>query len=345
MRTLLLLLLSAVGCFAQLRTTSPFFTAAVLRSVVSGTAPDAPTGLTISPPPAGLWGLIFTDTPSNVDGYEVQRADNGNGFILIGSASIGDGFYNDESVAPLDGDSYAYRIRATNAFGQSAWAGPVYTVFTFVGFSGGFYWRMDEAAGNNRVSRAGYADFSEEVGTVAQAVGKATNAASFSSASGHYFRTTDAIGTGLFDANFTISFWIYPTALPAVATRILRRDATDDLLLVLTSAGDLKWTTGGTLDLTPASRAIGSLNAWHFVVLGYDTSPTAWISVDGSTLADSLIEPSGSASGDDLLDLGSPIAGLLSVDARIDEFAIYGATLTQNDIAVLYNSSVGIYYP
>jgi FtsP/CotA-like multicopper oxidase with cupredoxin domain/fibronectin type 3 domain-containing protein len=111
------------------------FTAAVLgystltvQSVPSaaallGTAPVAPSGLTLTLIAGPAIRLNWADNSGNETGFEVWRSINGGTFTLRTTTIANAVTFTDTPVTP--GSTYAYQVRAVNATGASAFAGPV----------------------------------------------------------------------------------------------------------------------------------------------------------------------------------------------------------------------------
>jgi FtsP/CotA-like multicopper oxidase with cupredoxin domain len=91
-------------------------------SIVIGSAPAAPTGLTATLQAGPRVSLTWTDRASNEAGFVIERAANGGAFTTLGTAPARAGT---GSVSYLDSTikadtTYAYRVAAVNVAGQSA---------------------------------------------------------------------------------------------------------------------------------------------------------------------------------------------------------------------------------
>jgi hypothetical protein len=82
-------------------------------------APADPTGLTASATTHDQVLLAWTDVANNETGYEVERSTTGAGgpFTLLATIGANATGYTDYAVSPVS--SYCYRVRATNAGGNS----------------------------------------------------------------------------------------------------------------------------------------------------------------------------------------------------------------------------------
>jgi hypothetical protein len=86
--------------------------------------PAAPTGLAADVVSFTQVQLSWTDASANELHFEIERSTSGSGgpFSPLATLSAGVTRYDDEAV--LAAAEYCYRIRATNATGESAWEGP-----------------------------------------------------------------------------------------------------------------------------------------------------------------------------------------------------------------------------
>jgi len=90
-------------------------------SAASGSAPVAPSNLTATAISSSQINLGWTDNASNETGFKVERGPSSTGpWTQIGNAGAGASSFPDTSVAAST--TYAYRVRATNAAGDSAYS-------------------------------------------------------------------------------------------------------------------------------------------------------------------------------------------------------------------------------
>ncbi|MCC6535929.1 MAG: fibronectin type III domain-containing protein, partial [Bryobacterales bacterium] len=94
-------------------------TASATTPAASGNAPSAPSGLAATAASSMHVGLVWGDTSSNETGFKVERSADGGPFVQIGLAAANVSTYLD---VPGAGASFAYRVRATNASGDSAYS-------------------------------------------------------------------------------------------------------------------------------------------------------------------------------------------------------------------------------
>ncbi|MGV3722807.1 MAG: fibronectin type III domain-containing protein, partial [Actinomycetota bacterium] len=83
------------------------------------TLPATPPALTVTPQSSTQVRLAWTDASSSPSAFKVERKSNG-GYTEIALTNVGDVSYTDASASP--NISYTYRIRATNASGDSEYS-------------------------------------------------------------------------------------------------------------------------------------------------------------------------------------------------------------------------------
>lgn len=90
-------------------------------AVTSQLAPAAPTAMTATAASPTQVNLAWTDNSSNETGFKVERsADGGTTFTQIALTAAGAIAYSDTTA--VAGATYTYRVKATNAAGDSAYA-------------------------------------------------------------------------------------------------------------------------------------------------------------------------------------------------------------------------------
>ncbi len=85
-------------------------------------APSAPTGLAATVLSPTAVSLAWTDTSTTKDSFEIERRANDGSFLLVAVTGANTTTFNDTGLSELT--RYEYRVRATNAGGDSAYAGP-----------------------------------------------------------------------------------------------------------------------------------------------------------------------------------------------------------------------------
>ena len=110
---------------------SAYSNTATANTPAAPTAPSAPAGLLASVIGSSQVNLAWSDTSSNETGFKVERSANGGGFVEIASLGANATGHSDTTVSA--GNSYAYRVKAYNGLGDSAYsntANAVNWVFT-----------------------------------------------------------------------------------------------------------------------------------------------------------------------------------------------------------------------
>ncbi len=92
---------------------------------VQGTAPTAPTNLYVMPNGQSIIDLNWTDTSYNEDLFIIQRKQGAEAFANLATVNTPSSLYSDNTVTP--GDSYTYRVAASNIYGISGWSGEATT--------------------------------------------------------------------------------------------------------------------------------------------------------------------------------------------------------------------------
>ena len=93
-----------------------------LNSGAAPTAPAAPTTLSATAVSSSQINLAWTDNASNESGFRIERSSDGETFAEIGVVSSNATTYADTLLSAAT--QYWYRVRAYNAAGLSAFAGP-----------------------------------------------------------------------------------------------------------------------------------------------------------------------------------------------------------------------------
>jgi hypothetical protein len=102
--------------------------------------PAPPINLAVSATGAGSVTLTWDDVATDETGFEVERSTNQTVWTQIATPTAGVETYTDLTAASQT--LYYYRVRAVNANGNSAWAGPVSTTTSAMPDFGTFeYWQ------------------------------------------------------------------------------------------------------------------------------------------------------------------------------------------------------------
>jgi len=160
---------SGVAGFPSLNANSPYSNTA---SVNTALPPAAPSNLTATILSATSVRLNWTDNANNETGFEVWRSVNGGASTLLTTLAANTTTYTDGGVS-LNG-TYAYRVRAVNATGNSAYAGPVSVTIAVPAAPSGLTATAARANGNNDRVTLGWTDNSNNESSFT--IQRATNA-------------------------------------------------------------------------------------------------------------------------------------------------------------------------
>ena len=211
------------------------------------------------------------------------------------------------------------------------------------------YYKLDESSG--AVIDATGIQNGVNYGATAGQTGKINTAYSFGY--GDYINLTN--NTGIVPTeNFTISLWIYPTALPAGNGGGLVTKGSDvagnDSYLLFIEGGALPrfvyYNQSGTIGSGLMATTNLVNNSWyHVLVKKSGTNATMWIN---GTKIDEEIYPLGSPRTSAIETMigayGAGVGTYYSFNGTIDEVGLWNRSLTDAEIAQLYNSGSGLAY-
>ena len=206
------------------------------------------------------------------------------------------------------------------------------------------WWDLDEASGDRIDSHTNSYDLTE-VGTVAQATGKVSNASSTGHAGSSGLETDNTAAPLLYpaDIDYSISLWVYFTSLGNnAALQSNWNFSAGHILWIAPGESDLSWTVNGTT----VKLISPSLTTWYHLVLTHDATGNeiAMIVDDGTPVTGAHTTGFNSPTGTDF-QLHQYGAGSFSANVRLDEVAHWSRVLTGAEITELYNSGSGIAYP
>lgn len=110
----------AVWVFTNLETRDEI---ALTAGEING-PPEAPISLTASPATASNATIAWTDNSDTETGYDLERKEGGGEFAVI-AAGLGPNSTSYVDATVHGKAAYSYRVRASNEFGYSAYAGPL----------------------------------------------------------------------------------------------------------------------------------------------------------------------------------------------------------------------------
>jgi hypothetical protein len=109
------------------------YSAETSATTASGSVPAAPSGLSAATVSSSKINLSWTDNANNETGFKVERKTGSGGtYAQIGTTGAGVTTYNDTGLTA--GTSYYYRVRATNAAGDSSYSADANTTTSTPGF-------------------------------------------------------------------------------------------------------------------------------------------------------------------------------------------------------------------
>ena len=216
-------------------------------------------------------------------------------------------------------------------------------------------WKLNEASGAQRDDSHGTNHLTNN-GTVGQAAGKLTNAASFDNNAANYLSIADNAALSMGNIDFTVVAWIFLTG-SGMAQAIVAKGDTSGLfaveyMLSLNANGNpnvlFRVDNGSSSGATVTSTSTILLNSWVFLVAWHDaTADTLNVQVNDGAV-DSAAYSAGSFDGTNAMHLGGVLevgVNSLPFTGRIDESSIWKRVLTSAERTSLYNAGAGISYP
>src|SRR4051812_14917839 len=316
-------------------------------AVPVGGVPAAPTNLVAANVPGATTprvSLTFTDNAANETAFTLQRSTNSTFSANVVTVTLATNVtsYLDTTVAWQQ--TYFYRVRATNAFGVSAFsniasitvqANPSGLVLSF---------NFNETSGTRTTDSSG----NQNNGTMAIATrvagqpgfGGAISFDGFSSVVNVPNSASLALTTGM-----TLEAWVRPTALAGLngatgwRTIIMKERTTTGLSYAMygndgnpNPARPAGYVRIGTVDQTIAAAPALPLNTWTHVAVSYDGA-TLKLYVNG-VLRSSRAQTGAIVSSTNPLRIGGNIVFPSEYFAgQIDEVRIYNRALTLSQIA------------
>src|SRR5882672_32579 len=189
-------------------------------SATTFSAPSAPSGLSASAISGTQINLAWTDTSSNETGFKIERKLGAGGtYAQIATPAANAAAYSDSGVTA--GNTYYYRIRASNIVGDSAYSAETSVNFTAPSAPSGL---SGTAASSTQINLAWTDTSSNELsykisrklgagGTYAQIATRAANATAYSdsgvTAGNTYYyriRASNIVGDSAYSAETSVNF-------------------------------------------------------------------------------------------------------------------------------------------
>ncbi|HEX8344694.1 MAG TPA: LamG domain-containing protein [Actinoplanes sp.] len=210
------------------------------------------------------------------------------------------------------------------------------------------HWRFDEGTGSTAADHSGAANPGTLSGTGATwtSFGRAGNALTFNGSTGYVAGTGPAVTT---TTSFTVSAWVYVTAVPTWNKVIVSQNGTTVSAFVLLLGSDGKWgwslprtdTASPTYDWVTSAGTV-ALSTWTHVVGVYDSAAAAGqqlkLYVNAGTPVVTGHTSTWNATG--ALQVGRSLYSSDYGDyfnGRIDEVSTHRRALSATDITDLYN--------
>jgi hypothetical protein len=286
-------------------------------------APTPPINVAASAISSTRAHVSWAASSDDIENFIVERKSGGSSFAAIATLAGDQLSYDDLNLTP--GTTYVYRVRATNAIGQSD---PSAEAPVTMPSSNGLiaHWRFDATSGSVAVDSAGNHD-----GTLVSANGTALptwttgtlgNALSFDG-DNDLVTVTHAADLDFANAtdSFTISAWVQLASLQNRSMIVLRKGYS------LGVNPQNRWTAGGMLGPTATT-------GWTHLALVQDgAANTRTFYVNGVQAAQTAAAPA-IASGP--LYIGDHPDGTLFFAGKIDDIRIYNRALDAAHVGYLH---------
>ena len=211
-------------------------------------------------------------------------------------------------------------------------------------------WNFDESSGN--ANDAVGSNTLTNNGTATFVAGKINNATSLSSASSQYFSITNASQTGLgFTGDMTLAGWVNFSAFTTNNILISKWNNTGNQKSYEANADGTNFSfnkppNGNTDDFVNIPWT-PSLNTWYFVMWTFNSSSKNGILyVNGSQQGTTQTFSSGTVfNGTATFAVGARQGATQPVNGKMDDWCMWGSTLSAANDTTLYNGGIGLQYP
>ena len=210
------------------------------------------------------------------------------------------------------------------------------------------YWELEEASGT-RIDSHGSNNLSDN-NTVLSATGIQGNGADFEKSNSEYLSITDASQTGLdLTTNASFAWFMKPESVDIVNYYILSKGGATEISYRIEHDDDrlrFSVSSNGSTDTSESyvSSGLFTVGNWYHCAITWDNGVIKFY-IDGSLVKTTDISGTLTSiySGTGEFRLGDCINGRF-FDGILDEVGVWSRTLTDTDIANLYNSGAGIPY-
>jgi hypothetical protein len=226
------------------------------------------------------------------------------------------------------------------------------------------YWPMNEpVGGGNATNQVATGSALTAANNPSVTTGKINGARSFLSSSAQRFYANASSNSNLVllgSSNYTASFWFYPSgdASPSATYGLISNDAFPGqrgVAFALAVSGSTAWQppyiyaayTDGTVEVTnPFSGLVASLakDTWHFFCVRRDGN-TLKFRLNGTTGTNITMTKTLFSDRSWFhvgIRYGSNVSGSDFFNGIIDELALWNRTLSDDEVATLYNSGIGL---
>jgi hypothetical protein len=209
------------------------------------------------------------------------------------------------------------------------------------------YWNLDETSGARFDSTLNNNDLTDN-NTVLYGTGVSGNAADFENANSEYFSIVHANTTGLtLTSPYTISFWFKPESTGNYSTFLEKRTNGGQNGYGFFIQGDTDKTRAINWDASTNNLLNGvtvlTAGTWYYITSVY-TGTNLYIYINGvlDSSSSSTLTPTSNTS---TFFLGGNYDANGFVDGLMDEVGIWNVALSSDQVALLYNSGTGCFYP
>ena len=318
--------------------------------------PAAPSGLGATAAAYNQINLAWTDNSSNETSFKIERKKGAAGtYAQIATTGAGVATYSDATCGA--GTQYYYRVRATNANGDSGYSNEANATTSEVTSGRQAHWKFDAGSGTTAADETG-----NNPGTLTNGptwvAGKIGSAVNFDAVddvvtAGSNASLDDLVAQG--GGGMTITAWIRPNSIGEGGNpgRIVHKgtgtSATNGWQFVIqgTSPALAFASDHATTDVNHVASANSiTLGVWQHVVVTWDGSATAAnvrLYVNG-------VEPTyqtttngvGARSSDaaSSVFIGNDNTGVRTFDGALDDVRIYNRILTAAEIAAIHRAGL-----
>jgi hypothetical protein len=318
-------------------------------STTSATTPSAPSSLTATAISSSEIDLTWTDNSSNELGFNVQRSTDAFNWTTIASTAPNTTSYNDTGLTA--GTHYLYQVRAFNDVGYSSFSNTADATTSNVSIPAPVaYWKLDESSGDAADATGNGYTLTNESG-VSYSTGLINNAADFGSSNSNMRLHIGSIMGATTSEPVTISGWVNLNAPVSGPTYMLLEKSFASPASVVYAIGYQYNGGSPRLFFSRDQQGVQSNDAFYSITLATSTWYHVALSYDGSTVTgyvngQSVATVASSGDGNstqysDEFDIGAADGPAQFSSAKIDEVGTWNQTLSDSQVAALYNGGAG----